>query len=274
MSKLHTKMPFKKCIHGSNVRVCIPCADKRYICEHKRVKYYCKQCLGNGICKHLKRITCCVDCGGGSLCFHGILRTNCKHCGKNYLNRICKHGKKKYQCIQCGNGTQICIHLKRKSVCKECNGSEICQHKKQIRTCLICSPFKYFANRVRAAVKEALRRKVHVKNRKTLNFLGVDSFEKFQAYFKDKIDKWNEKYPDNSISNTNLAIDHIKPVAAFDDSEKAKREVNHYTNLQPLPRDVNGHKSAKWSDKDEEFWRANIIGNAEFREIYLPCVMD
>ena len=123
-------------------------------------------------------------------------------------------------------------------------------------------------------MKEALKRKACVKNTKTLNFLGVDSFENFQSYFKGKINTWNEKYSDNPITDTNLAIDHIKPVAAFDDSEKAKREVNHYTNLQPLPRDVNMHKSAKWSDKDEEFWRANIIGNAEFREIYLPCVMD
>jgi len=31
----------------------------------------------------------------------------------------CPHGKQKAQCIEC-NGSQICKHLKRKSVCKDC----------------------------------------------------------------------------------------------------------------------------------------------------------
>ena len=31
------------------------------ICEHNRVKYYCKECGGNGICIHGKDKRCCKD---------------------------------------------------------------------------------------------------------------------------------------------------------------------------------------------------------------------
>ena len=69
-----------------------------------------------------------------------------------------------------------------------------------------------------------------------------------------------------------MAIDHIKPIAEFDDSEEAKKQMNHFTNLQPLPPDVNMEKSAKWNEADEQFWRAYIIGNAFFYDIYLISI--
>ncbi len=117
-------------------------------------------------------------------------------------------------------------------------------------------------------------RKHITKNKKTLVLLGVESFEEVQAIFDIKIEAWNKKFPKNPITVKNMAIDHIKPVSKFNNSEEDIRQSNHYTNFQPLPQDVNSHKSAKWSDKDEEFWRANIIGNAEFCDIYLPSGMD
>ena len=119
-------------------------------------------------------------------------------------------------------------------------------------------------------VYHALKRRGAIKNASTLCLLGVSSFDQLQSHLEVKIKIWNQKYPDKKISMTTMAIDHIKPVAKFDDSEQAKKEMSHFTNLQPLPYDVNASKSAKWNQTDEDFWRVNIIWNPGFHDIYLP----
>lgn len=62
----------------------------RYMCEHKRRKYLCRECGGSQICEHGKVRTTCKECqedgqGGGTLCEHGRRRTFCKDCGGNAL---------------------------------------------------------------------------------------------------------------------------------------------------------------------------------------------
>lgn len=62
----------------------------RYMCEHKRRKYLCRDCGGSQICEHGKVRTTCKECqedgqGGGTLCDHGRRRTFCKECGGNAL---------------------------------------------------------------------------------------------------------------------------------------------------------------------------------------------
>ena len=69
------------------------------------------------------------------LCEHGKYKYQCRECGGS---QICPHNRLKYQCKECG-GSQICAHGKRKSPCKECEGSQICPHKRIKRTCKKCS---------------------------------------------------------------------------------------------------------------------------------------
>ena len=71
----------------------------KYLCEHGKYKYQCRECKGSQICSHNKRKPQCKECGG---------------------TQICPHSKRKYQCKECG-GTQICPHNRQKAHCKKCS---------------------------------------------------------------------------------------------------------------------------------------------------------
>ena len=88
----------------------------KYLCEHGKYKYQCK------------------ECGGSQICPHNRLKYQCKECGGS---QICPHGKRKSRCKEC-EGSQICPHNRLKSLCKECKGSQICPHKRIKRTCKKC----------------------------------------------------------------------------------------------------------------------------------------
>ena len=88
----------------------------KYLCEHGKYKYQCK------------------ECGGSQICPHSRLKYQCKECGGS---QICPHSKRKSRCKEC-EGSQICPHSKRKSRCKECEGSQICPHNRLKRTCKKC----------------------------------------------------------------------------------------------------------------------------------------
>ena len=88
----------------------------KYLCEHGKYKYQCK------------------ECGGSQICPHNRLKYQCKECGGS---QICPHGKRKSRCKEC-EGSEICPHGKRKSRCKECEGSEICPHSRRKDHCKKC----------------------------------------------------------------------------------------------------------------------------------------
>ena len=89
----------------------------KYLCEHGKYKYQCK------------------ECGGTQICPHSRLKYQCKECGGS---QICPHNRRKSRCKECG-GSQICPHNRRKSRCKECGGSQICSHSRQKSRCKKCS---------------------------------------------------------------------------------------------------------------------------------------
>ena len=69
--------------------------SSRYMCEHKRRKYLCRECGGSQICPHNKIKTSCKECkqasakgAGGSICDHGRRRAFCKDCGGG---AVCVH---------------------------------------------------------------------------------------------------------------------------------------------------------------------------------------
>ena len=72
---------------------------RKYLCEHGKYKYQCKECGGSQICPHSRRKSRCKECGG---------------------SQICPHSKLKYQCKEC-EGSQICPHDRQKSHCNKCS---------------------------------------------------------------------------------------------------------------------------------------------------------
>ena len=50
------------------------------ICEHEKIKVFCKECGGSQICEHGKRRSFCVDCGGSQVCKHKKQKHNCSKC--------------------------------------------------------------------------------------------------------------------------------------------------------------------------------------------------
>ena len=109
--------------------------NTKYLCEHNKQKYQCKECGGTQICPHNKRKSNCKECGGTQICPHNRQKQTCKECGGT---QICQHNRQKSHCKECG-GTQICQHSRQKSHCKECGGTQICKHSRQKQTCKKCS---------------------------------------------------------------------------------------------------------------------------------------
>ena len=90
---------------------------RKYLCEHGKYKYQCKECVGSQICSHNRLKAQCKECGGSQICPHGKRKSSCKECGGS---QICPHSKIKYQYKECG-GSQICSHNRQKSHCKKCS---------------------------------------------------------------------------------------------------------------------------------------------------------
>lgn len=59
------------------------------MCEHDRVRSFCRDCGGSQICEHDKRRSKCKLCGGGSICEHQKVKSACNICDPNgYLSGI------------------------------------------------------------------------------------------------------------------------------------------------------------------------------------------
>ena len=89
----------------------------KYLCEHGKYKYQCKECGGSQICPHNRLKYQCKECGGSQICPHSKRKSRCKECEGS---QICPHNRLKYQCKECG-GTQICPHNRQKAHCKKCS---------------------------------------------------------------------------------------------------------------------------------------------------------
>ena len=121
------------CEHGKIKSRCKKCGGSQ-ICEHGKRKGICKECGGSQICEHNKIRSCCKECGGSQICEHKKIRTFCKECGGG---SICEHNKIRSRCKKCGGGS-ICEHTKIRSFCKECGGGSICEHNKIRSRCKEC----------------------------------------------------------------------------------------------------------------------------------------
>lgn len=85
---------------------------KRFLCEHGRQRYRCKDCGGGAFCQHGKRKCTCKKCGGSSICEHGRERGRCRDCGNPRIYKKCEHGKQSDNCKIC-SPKQYTIRLMR-----------------------------------------------------------------------------------------------------------------------------------------------------------------
>jgi type VI protein secretion system component Hcp len=112
-------------------------------------------------------------------------------------------------------------------------------------------------------VASGLNRVGCAKDSKTLKYLGTTSLDAVVAHIQAKMDRYNAQHTgETQMSFANVELDHIKPVQRF------ALELSHYTNIQPMLKEANRRKAAKWSDLDETFWRANIQHQPAFTDIY------
>ena len=107
----------------------------KYLCEHEKYKYQCKECKGSQICPHNRRKSHCKECEWTQVCPHNGQKYQCKECKGT---QVCPHNRQKSHCKECG-GTQVCPHNRQKSHCKECGGTQVCPHNRQKSRCKKCS---------------------------------------------------------------------------------------------------------------------------------------
>ena len=52
----------------------------KYLCEHGKYKYQCRECKRSQICSHNKRKPQCKECKGTQICSHNREKNHCKKC--------------------------------------------------------------------------------------------------------------------------------------------------------------------------------------------------
>ena len=142
-----------------------------------------------------------------------------------------------------------------------------CEHNKGLYRCSICDPFLYLLNLQRSSLRRCLTISNLDKTKPTIEYLGCDVVY-FKDYIQKKMDIYNET-AEVKMDFTNIHIDHIKPITAFNlDDEEEFLDCSHYTNFQPLLAKDNLSKNNKWNEENEAYWNDNIKGK-EYYNIYL-----
>ena len=99
--------------------------------------------------------------------------------------------------------------------------------------------------------------------------IGLKDWKIFSELMVQKMFAWNASHPENVITKENVTLDHVKPKSQFMHMDDMT-DCQHFTNLQPLPRNVHEQKGDRWSFADEQYWRAHVFRNPQYKEVYLP----
>jgi hypothetical protein len=244
------------CEHNKTRTICKDCKGSA-ICEHNKNKKICRDCDGSAFCEHNKQKAVCRDCDGSGFCKHNKQKSKCKDCGGS---SFCEHNRYKYTCKDCkGNG--ICEHNKQRRICADCGGSSMCEHKIQKKSCKFCNFSVYLVNAQRGRIHRIMKLTDIEKTKPSIEYLDC-SIEFFKSFIETKMT------PDMTFLN--IQYDHIKPISKFNlDDPDELMKCCHYTNFQPLIGNENQVKGNKWCEEDEQFWNENIIYK-DYNKIYLP----
>ena len=137
--------------------------------------------------------------------------------------------------------------------------------------CPLCDEAQYMRRRVLKSVNCSLKRLGLQKTQPVLDYLGAETWEQVLELLAAKRSSWNLAHPQQKMTPTNTALDHIRPVRMFANASNGARVLlcNHYTNLQPLLHEDNAWKADCWSTADDDFWHKHIIMN-NYKKIYYP----
>lgn len=167
--------------------------------------------------------------------------------------------------------------------------------------CPGCHPREYTISRVTRAVEFGLKRLKIRRECSVLRCLGARSWDEVRQehgrsrahmhacthaialasadgsvsqvceHFERKRAHWNQEHPAAPMSLTNWAIDHIRPVDAFQGGCPLEKQMlcNHLSNMQPLLVQDNLWKGRAWDAADESFWRKHIVMRS-YPYIYYP----
>lgn len=205
-------------------------------------------------------------CGCGS----GARKGRCPTCGGHDICSV--HGRRKDSCSLCWGTKPVkkCAHNKRKDRCKLCcSAKHLCPCKKLRRDCPTCEPMLASRRKVRRMMRDAFSRTGQPKKMFTEEYLGC-TMDEFFVYLEKKIKLWNDTHALKiSLNRFSIHLDHIKPISKCTSEEDFKK-LAHYTNIQPLPCQLNLMKGNKWNNLDDQFWNEHIIGNPDFLCHYWP----
>jgi len=235
---------FKNRSTGGKTAKCIDCINymNAYLDKHKCVhgkknKSACKECGGASICPHGRSKTYCKECKGGSLCIHKKRKDRCADCIELYgRHQYCEHKCMKTTCIECEGGS-ICEHGKRRTRCIDCEGGTVCEHKILRNTCRYCDFIGFLTSRVRSRVCSAIKSK----SKRTIEYLLCD-IETYKKYLEDQFVSgmtW-ENY------GKVWDIDHIVPIKYQNPTIEEVIKRLHYTNTQPLWKEMNMKKGNRF----------------------------
>jgi gas vesicle protein len=152
-------------------------------------------------------------------------------------------------------------------VSKSNNG--LCIHNKNVKLCPACNPDAYLLQRIFNVIENAFKRLNCRRPQNMIALLGVQNKEEILHLFKTKMHNWNRMNPRKIMTETNINIDHIRPIYEFKRLNENMHFANHISNLQPLLKEDDAFKNCKWSKDDEFFWQENIAGK-KYSNIYYP----
>jgi len=144
-----------------------------------------------------------------------------------------------------------------------------CVHNKNVKLCPACNPDAYLLQRIYNVIDNSLKRLNVQRQQNMMTMLGVQKKEEILLHFKKKMHNWNQMFPLKKMTETNINIDHIKPIYEFKRLKENLHFANHISNLQPLLKEDDAFKNCKWSKDDEFFWQENIAGQ-NYSYIYYP----
>jgi hypothetical protein len=107
-------------------------------------------------------------------------------------------------------------------------------------------PIFALSERLRASIRQALKRNAQRKDNRTVDLIGC-SIEQFRAHIEAQ---WRPgmSWANYGPSRDRWQLDHIRPVASFDLADQDQVEACfHYSNYQPLWTPENASKRDRWA---------------------------